>query len=251
MNKELALREAAMETVATAGEKEASVIQNGITKLLGDYLQKGEKLPDTALLVLLITRALRDRQAKLAAAAQSKTAAVGAAGGAQHESDDARAQTFSAVSGCRNAVADVFGQPGLDLFHFTGPTPTHRQALLDVANATVKILGDPATGWPAPIRKAVTFDARAWAKEISVPAGDLAKEVKAGGEKKTGVKDATAEKHAVMAESDHVFIRSAELLEALLRVAGEDERADQVRPSHHKPGVTQQQAPQSVAKAKG
>lgn len=242
MPTQVAARRKATQLVVSAVESNAKSIQDGVTAILKAYLKPGEKMPAIDLLAELIARQLSDKSSALAAASQEKETQAGAASSPLRERDHARDAVYEVVGGVRHTIEAVYGPAGLALFLFKGHTPVEPEALLETAQRARDILAGAGTKWPEPIVPGVTIDAQAWVKKLDAVVPALAADVKAAEQGKRGVGGATAGKHAAMADNDHAFVRGAQAVEALLRLAGQDELAEQVRPSHHRAGLTTAQA---------
>jgi hypothetical protein len=76
------------------------------------------------------------------------------------------------------------------------------------------------------------------AEQVRAALQEVAKEVREA-------EQTQAAKNAAVEAYDRRFSRVANLLQALLRFAGQDELAEKVRPSTRRPGVTAEAAPSS------
>lgn len=233
-SKQVAARKKSSTFVGAAATSHAEVFQKASEEFLSPHLKKGEKLPDLALVGVLMGRAL-----------EASTTAMEKADDA-HEMEmaddvaprDARDQGVQALYGKvvddAEIILGLYGAKAVKAVGLDGTTPRDPVLLVRYATAASNLLRSYDFGKSRV--KGATLSGKAIAGEIDelietvqASLNDVAREAREG--EVTLVK-----KRGAMTSFDKVFSRTATMISALLAFGGEDELASRVRPSTRKPG---------------
>jgi hypothetical protein len=88
----------------------------------------------------------------------------------------------------------------------------------------------------APRFEGMAFDPKPWKNKISKPLARLISALTKTATEEREAEQTIADKRQAIAAYDEVFSKTAGLISSLLRIAGEEELADRVRPVKSRPG---------------
>ena len=134
----------------------------------------------------------------------------------------------------RELTTTMFGAEYCKAIGYEGNTPEDPLMLHRLATRIVDRI--EKVDMPKPRFEGMTFDPTSWKKRLQAPADKLGTVLK-----KTATEDREAEqtigaKDDAMTAYDDVFSKTAGLVSALLRIAGEEDLAQRVRPVKSRPG---------------
>jgi hypothetical protein len=216
-------------------------------ELLSPLLRDGEKLPDIALLGVLVQRLLEQRAHAMESADSEHNDEL-SDDAAPRESRDASArELYSTLVEVKQAVSTLFG----DALHATLKLPK-------------EIPQDPAVLWrlggevrealagaklPKPKLAAVkSFDAAPWVEQIAAPTERLGTALADVARETREAQGTLVAKTRAIAAYDEAFSTGVAFVTALLRLVGEHEHADRLRPSARRPGTLEEpEAPPPAA----
>lgn len=173
---------------------------------------------------------------EMQAADDRQTAEQGDDPAVRKERDDAAAAVRAIVIPLRGIVEVGFGPAFLKQLGFTGPTPEDPVVLHRVAAYAMKALG-PMKPMPTAI-EGYTFEPKKFADKLQAPLARLGKALEAVAVEEKQADETIVAKNRAVEKRDRKFSAGANLISALLAVAGEDELARRVRPTGRNPGTT-------------
>ncbi len=155
--------------------------------------------------------------------------------------DDGASDTYEKQIAVRGVLASLYGKDrDFEVAAVSGKTPKSSRALAEQVDQTVKFLRSPEVEVPSSKVAGVGVDFTAMADDLEIGKQRLT-EVRAELEQAKKQADATRQTTSrAIEEFDLVFLWAARSLEALFRLAGEQELADRVRTSARR--VTRRQA---------
>jgi hypothetical protein len=161
----------------------------------------------------------------------------------QGDDPPARKALDEAAGGLRDGLLDVrgsseanFGKAYAARLGFEGRTPDDPQAMLRLSHLVVDNLG--TVPLPKPRLPGVTADPAQWQALLQQHHAPVQTAMEAVATEQREHDAAYVAKKQAMDTFDTVFSCTANLVSALLHIAGEDELADRVRPSGRKTGRT-------------
>ena len=134
----------------------------------------------------------------------------------------------------RDVTTTIFGAEYIKSIGYEGDTPEDPVMLHRLAVRIVERIDKVDT--PKPRFEGMTFDPAPWKKRLFGPTNKLGNALE-----RTAIEDREAEqtltaKNEAIAAYDEVFSKTAGLVSALLRIAGEEELGRRVRPVKSRPG---------------
>jgi hypothetical protein len=229
-SKQVADRQKSVTAVLAAIQVHGPLVDAGLHDLLG------AEAPSIQPLLQACAGALTRHADLLAQADAQHDAELADDDGLRDARDRATDATYEGVLKLRKTVDALFGAATLTALGLSGTTPRDPALLVTFTRQAAGQLRLVTV--PAPQIEGAVFDTAAQADKLESLAALLdgawqavAREVREG--------EATqVHKDQAMARHDAVFTRTAGLVEAVFRLAGQDSLADKVRPSRRQPGRT-------------
>jgi hypothetical protein len=145
----------------------------------------------------------------------------------------------------RDLATTMYGPAYVAALGYEGATPEDPVMLKRLGERIVAKLDTVAR--PAPRFEGMTFDPAPWKAKIAAPLAVLGTSLDAVAAESRQAEETLTAKARAIADYDDVFSKTAGLVSALLRVAGEEELADRVRPVKSRPGRTADTATEAAA----
>ena len=238
MAKQVTDRESSAESVAAAADTHTDQIRQAFETQFGKHLRVKEKMPDIGLVLLLVSRALRESSAALVEASRAHDAELADDAAPREARDGAAASLVSLTVGIRSTVDTVYGQAGLKALGLDGRTPTDSKAILEHARNLIQRLGDPKLVWPKALQSGVKLDPKVWIAELEGPAKQLAEARKDVAREEREAQATGVAKARAMSAHDAMFSSGASFISATLALVGEHDLAEKTRPSMRRSGTT-------------
>jgi hypothetical protein len=204
--------------------------------LLGSYLKKGEEMPDLALLSELLERMLASRAQGMETADSKHNDELADDAEPRAERDEASGELYAQVVDIKQSTAKLFGDTWVTKLGFPAEIPQDPGALARLAGEIKKALGEAKLPKPR-IRGVKSFDVDPWIEDIDKPLkrlkkalGDVQREAREG-------QTTLIAKTRAVAAYDEGFSTGTSFAGALLRLVGEKEHAERLRPSAKRPGT--------------
>lgn len=231
-------RQKSATAVTAAAETHAGPTAAAITKTLASCLQQGEAMPDVALLLRLIGRFLSRACAEMVIADAAHTAELGDDDAPREARDKAAADLYAKLVELREIVTGLYGADAVKAFGLSGATPQDPVALSGFAGDVVKALG--AKPLPASRVKGAQVDAKATAQALVKERATLETSLADVARETREAQQTLSVKNTALAGYDDAFGRAASALVGLLRLSGDAELAERLRPSARHPGQVEQ-----------
>lgn len=225
--------------VAAAASAHADTIGRALSDLCSPHLDASESLPDAALLSRLLGRALAASSAAMVRADEAHSGELSDDAQPRAERDRVASELVAKLVELREITTGVYGSQ-LAARLFPGSTPRDPSMLAAFAKEVSHALR--TVSLPAPRVKGASIDAATIAKELDAAHAELTSH-QHDVVRETREAQATLEaKNTAVASYQQRFSHVANLLSALLSIAGNAELAKKVRPSGRRPGQTAEQA---------
>ena len=172
-SKQVIDRQKQAKLVLATGETHASALTTRLVSELSPHLQRGEKLPDVALLAQLFLRWLGQAETDLVAADLTYERELADDDAPRRARDEAATEVRDQLIELRDLTDALYGAAAVRQLGMTGETPTDPMALLRQAKAVLSALG--TTKLPPPRRKGAELAPKELEAELRVPAAALDK----------------------------------------------------------------------------
>jgi hypothetical protein len=204
-------------------------------KRLKPHLAKGEILPDIALLITLISRALDAAKTRMVDADAAHEAELGDDEPVRRARDEAASSLSDEIVELREVLTGLCGAATASAV-FPGPTPEDPVVLSRFAREASTQLA--RIELPAPRIKSAKLDTAETASELQEHSARLDAQVEDVAREIREAQATLDAKNQALAACDELFGASATTLTGLLRHAGKADLAAKVRPSTRRPGQT-------------
>jgi hypothetical protein len=225
--------------VGTNAETYATEVGARTSAQLSPFLQAGEAVPDTALLLRLLARFLASKSTALDAADSAHEAEISDDAKPRAERDEAEVEARETVIEFRNAVSAKYGDVGLHTLGIYEPPPRGAPELAKYGRALHGTLIDGRRTLTSSGRRGVNLDRAEMAAELLVVVERLEAALRVVAQEASELHLTQTAKDRAFEENDRVFGTVARVAEGLLALAGRGDLADRVRPSRRRPGVTE------------
>lgn len=231
-------REKSARSVIAGIGAHAPEITEAVARELSPYLQKGEAMPDIALLLSLLSRRLKHHIDSLVKADNNHEAELADDAAPRDARDDAAEKVRLVLVDIRDIAATAFGAAGLTKLGLSESIPDDPSGVASRAKTVVDALLNGAIKLPKSRRASLKFDRKGLADELHEGVPDLSKALNNVAREEREAKTTLAAKNAAMAAHDHTFSRGSALLAAVAAFAGLDSIAASIRPSARRTGRT-------------
>jgi hypothetical protein len=227
--------------VMAAASTHAESIANGLGPILSARLERGEKLPDLALLTKLLERTLEIASAELVAADAAHQAELRDDDAPRAARDEAAEELRAELVELRSTVLGLYGQTGLKALALVGETPRDPVVLSRFASDVLSAL--PTASLPPSKVKGAKLDTKEVAQALAPLLKALDKHMTTVAREEKEAHATLTRKNAAQQVFDERFSSVATLLSALLQASGQTELASRVRPSPRRGGVLDPEPP--------
>jgi hypothetical protein len=234
-SKQVTDREKSARAVVAVGETQAEAAGVALGKLLKPHLAKGEALPDMALLLTLVSRALDAAKTQMVEADAAHEAELGDDEPVRRARDEAAQALSDKIIELREVLTGVYGAATTSTV-FTGPTPEDPVVLSRFADEVATQLA--RVKLPAARIKGAKLDTAEIASALQERRGTLDTQLKDVAREVREAQATLDAKNQARAAYDELFGGAATTLAGLLRLAGKTDLAAKVRPSTRRPGQT-------------
>ena len=234
-SKQVTDREKSARAVVAAGETQAAAASAEIKKLLAPHLNKGESMPDVALLMTLVARALDTTKTRLVEADAAHEAELGDDEPVRRGRDEAAESLSDKLVELREIITGVYGAATTTAL-FPGPTPVDPVVLARFAGSVTDRLA--RVRLPAPRIKGAKFDTAELTETLETQRATLEQQLKDVAREVREAQATLEAKNQALMTYDAVFDGTAMTLAGLLRLAGKTELAARVKPSGRRAGQT-------------
>lgn len=234
-SKQVTDRQKSATAVVAAAETNADSVGQALTAILQPHLQPGESMPDVALFMRLVARALDASKTAMVKADEAHDAELADDLPIRKARDDAQAALTDKVVELREVIVGLYGTPAANTI-FKGAAPQDPVVLSRFASDVATALGDVPL--PAPRIAGAKIDAVATAAEIVALRATLDGHLKDVAREIREAQSTADIRNQRMAAYDDAFAAWATSLAGLLRAAGKPELAARLRPSVRRPGQT-------------
>lgn len=210
--------------------------------LLSPYLKKGETVPDLGLLATLVERMLGDHASAMEKADSAHNDELADDAEPRQKRDEAARALYAALVAVKQGTVTLFGEAWVSKLKLPAEIPADPAALRRLADDVVQAL--ETAKLPKPVLAGVaSFDRQPWIANISAPAKALTKALKDVTREQREAEATLIEKTRAIAAYDRAFAKGVAVGAALLRMVGEEEHADGLRPSASRPGTLEEATP--------
>lgn len=230
----------AVESVQSALTEVSDKLASGAEALFGPHLKKDEDLPNFALIAELTKRVLRARAEEMATADAAHNVEL-ADDAEPRERRDAKArQVYADIVQIKGEAFVLFGPSWVTKLALPAEVPQDPLLLSRTAVLVRKAIS--AATLPKPKVAGVSkFDKAPWLAMLKGPVEDLDQAIKdVSREEREGQTTLIAKQRSMEAFLD-VFTKGTAMSAALLRLVGEREHADRLRPSARRPGQLEEE----------
>ena len=211
--------------------------------LFAPHVRKGEVMPDLGLLASLMERLLGARSEAMEKADSAHDAELADDAEPRAERDDAAAATYAALVDVKQSTVTLFGERWVGKLKLPTQIPQDPSALSRLAPDVIKAIQEAKL--PKPRLPGVkSFDRTPWISQLEEPAKKLAKALKGVTREVREAQKTLVDKTRAIAAYDDGFSKGVAVATALLRLVGEQEHAERLRPSTKRPGTLEPEASQ-------
>lgn len=242
-SKQITSREKSALAVVSVGETQSDATGAALGALLKPHLAQGEALPNLALVITLVARALDAAKARMVEADAAHEAELGDDAPLRKARDEAASALSDKLVELREVITGVYGAPAASMV-FAAPAPEDPVVLSRFAGEVAAQLGRVTL--PAPRLKGAKLDIAETVSALQEHSATLDGHLKGVARELREAQATLDVKNRAMAAYDERFAGVATTLTGLLRLAGKPELAAKVRPSTRRPGQTAADAEAAV-----
>jgi hypothetical protein len=214
----------------------ASTVSDQAKALLEPHLEKGEKLPDLGHAATLIARMLEERAGAMEKADAAHNKELSDDAEPRDRRDETKAAVYAALVEVKQGTVALFGEKWVPRLKLPSEIPQDPAALSRVAAEVIEALAEVEL--PAPLLEGVKhFDVKPWIKKIAGPSKELAGAIKDVAREEREAQATLIKKNRAMSDHADGFSKGVAFAQALLRLVGENEHADRLRPNPRQPGT--------------
>lgn len=234
-SKQITDREKSALAVVAVGETQAEATAAALGKVLEPHLANGESLPNLALLLKLVSRALDASKTRMVDADAAHEAELGDDEPIRRARDEAASALSERIVELREVLTGLYGAATASAV-FAGPTPVDPVVLSRFAGEVATQLA--RVKLPAPRLKGANLDTAEIASALQERRTTLDMQLKDVARELREAQATLDAKNQAMAAYDELFGGAATTLAGLLRLAGKTDLAAKVKPSTRRPGQT-------------
>lgn len=233
-SKQVTDREKSAKLAAAAVEAQAQTIGRVFVEIFRSLLVSGEVFPDMAFFVTLLGRLLRTSGNVLVERDDVYQAELSDDAEPRFERDEMVEQLQRKLVQTRDAIGGVYGPVMVRRLGFTDRTPRDPEAVVRLARHVVGAI--PEARFDRPLFPGASVDLTAMGQVLTAGADQLQRHLEDVAREVREAQVAKASRDQAMEKHDANFSQVANLMVALLRLAGQPELADRFRPSQRSPG---------------
>jgi hypothetical protein len=233
-SKQVTDREKSAKLAAAAVEAQAQTIGRVLGETFRSFLTSGEVFPDMAFFVVLLGRFLRASGNVLVERDDAYQAELSDDAGPRFERDEMVERLQRRLVQVRDAINGVYGPVAARRLGFADRTPRDPEAVVRLARHVVGAI--PEVRLDKPLFPGASIDLTAMVQQLTADADDLQRHLEEVAREVREAQVAKASRDQAMEKHDANFSQVANLMMALLRLAGQPELADRFRPSQRTPG---------------
>lgn len=230
--------------VGTNAETYAAEVGARTVAQLSPFLQAGEAVPDTALLLRLLARFLASKSTALEDADRAHEAEISDDAAPRAERDSAEVELRETTVEFRDAIGAKYGEVGLRTLGVYEAAPSHALPLTHYVRDFHAALIDDRRALTGSVRRGVHIDRAAMAAELLPLLERLEGALRVVAQEAAELHITKTAKDRAFEENDRTFTAVANATQGLLMLAGRKDLAERVRPSRRRPGtVEEEEAP--------
>jgi hypothetical protein len=235
-SKLVADRQKSATAVAAAADTYGERIGQALTSLFTPYLRPDEQLPDFTLVVELIGRAQRGSADVMMSADETHELELSDDDAPRQARDQARDALAAEIISLRDLTRALYGPGIVRALGLEGDTPDDPVQLMRLGRQVVEALGKIPL--PPPRLAGATIDVAQITSRLAGLARDLERHLDEVAREVREAQVTQTQKNRSISDYDAFFAGAAMVVAGFLRLAGERELADRVRPSRRRPGQT-------------
>jgi len=223
-------------SVVAVGETNADSVGERMKRELLAYLKKSEIMPDFALMMRLLGRALEDRMRAMVAADEAHEAELRDDEAPRAGRDASGERLGTQLAGLRDATSSIYGAPTAAALGIPGEIPRDPAMLLQVGRNTVGAA--IRVKLPKPLLPGASLDLKVIAQQLASTCDDLAGHLADVAREQREAQVTQAAKNQSVDLYHASFTGTADIYTGFLGYTGNTELAERVRPSRRRPGTT-------------
>jgi len=235
VSRQVTNREKSARAVVAVGETQAEAAGAALGSVLKPHLAKGEALPNLALVMTLVSRALDAAKTQMVEADAAHEAELGDDEPIRRARDEAAQALSDKLIELREVLTGVYGAATAGTV-FAGPTPEDPVVLSRFAGEVATQLA--RVKLPAPRIKGAKLDTAETASTLQEKRATLDTMLKDVARELREAQATLDAKTQAITAYDELFGGAATTLTGLLRLAGKADLAAKVKPSTRRPGQT-------------
>jgi hypothetical protein len=236
LSKQVSDRLSSARTVLDVLRTEAPALADKLGGVFEPWLAETAGTPFTSLLQAFDGR-LSECRDRLADAAGRHLEIQTEADELDRRSEAAATRLGETMLAVRDTVRGVYGFDQLAHFGFPERTPSWPSTLLERSREVFGRMTDPTLEVPPSRLPDYDLDCPRLARTMTSPIEDLGEILGAVREHRREVRKSECRQGEALADFNDAFLQIAGSLESWLRMAGQDDKADRVRPSRRRPGL--------------
>lgn len=226
----------AAESVIAAVDHAAPKLSEQAAATFAPFVRKGETMPDWGLVALLVKRSLEERATQMSRADSAHNDELADDADPRNRRDAATQAVYAALVEIKEAVVPLFGAAWLPKLKLPAAVPQDAPTLARLAPEVHAAIAGAKL--PKPKLPGVkSFDRLPWLTLLDAPTKELQQALKDVAREAREAQATVIAKNRAVAAYDETFSKACALGAALLRLVGEGELADRLRPSARTPGT--------------